>query len=423
MGVTVVLGAQWGDEGKGRVTDFFAEGADVVVRYQGGNNAGHTIIVGEERFALSLIPSGVMNPDAIPVIGNGCVVDPAVLVAELDMLTDRGIDPSRLRISPNAHLIMPWHKELDVAYETRRGPGAIGTTKKGIGPAYQDKVIRSSAIRVQDLLDPDGFRERVERVASEKNRILDAFDAETFDASGIADEYLALADRILPLVTDTALLVHRAVVAGHDVLFEGAQGTLLDVDHGTYPFVTSSSTTAGGAATGSGVGPKDIDEVVGVTKAYQTRVGEGPFPTELHDEAGERLVSVGGEFGVVTGRRRRPGWLDLVALRYACRVNSLTALFMTKLDVLSGFDEIPVAVGYRVDGADVDEFPVISRDLAVAEPRYETMPGWGEDLTSVRAFGDLPAAARDYVEFVEEAVGVPIRWVSVGPERQQVIER
>lgn len=423
MGATVVLGAQWGDEGKGRVTDFFAETADVVVRYQGGNNAGHTIVIGDEHFALSLIPSGVMNPAAVPIIGNGCVVDPAVLVAEMDMLSGRGVDVSRLRISPDAHLIMPWHKALDEAYETRRGPGAIGTTKKGIGPAYQDKVIRSSAIRLQDLADPATFRERVERVASEKNAILTAFGAEPYDSTDVVEDYLALADRIVPLIDDTALLIHDAIRAGDNVLFEGAQGTLLDVDHGTYPFVTSSNTTAGGAVTGSGIGPKLIDEIVGVSKAYTTRVGEGPFPTELHDEAGERMVRVGGEFGVVTGRQRRPGWLDVVALRYAVRVNSLTALFLTKLDVLSGFEELPVAVAYDVGGRRTTELPHLAADLVAATPVYEVMPGWREDISAVRDFGDLPAPARAYVEFIEDAIGTAIRWVSVGPERQQAIGR
>jgi adenylosuccinate synthase len=423
MGATIVLGAQWGDEGKGRVTDFFAEAADVVVRYQGGNNAGHTIIIGDEHFALSLIPSGVMNPSAVPIIANGCVIDPAVLVAEMDMLGGRGVDVSRLRISPDAHLIMPWHKALDEAYETRRGPGAIGTTKKGIGPAYQDKVIRSSAIRVQDLADPVAFRERVERVASEKNAILSAFGAEPYDSTDVAEDYLALADRVVPLIADTALLIHDAIRSGKEVLFEGAQGTLLDVDHGTYPFVTSSNTTAGGAVTGSGIGPKLIDEIVGVSKAYTTRVGEGPFPTELHDEAGARMVRVGGEFGVVTGRQRRPGWLDVVALRYAARVNSLTSLFLTKLDVLSGFDEVPVAVAYDVRGTKTAHLPHLAADLAAATPVYEVMPGWQEDISAVRDFADLPATARAYIEFVEDAIGTPIRWVSVGPERQQAIQR
>jgi len=423
MGATIVLGAQWGDEGKGRVTDFFAEAADVVVRYQGGNNAGHTIIIGDEHFALSLIPSGVMNPSAVPIIANGCVIDPAVLVAEMDMLGGRGVDVSRLRISPDAHLIMPWHKALDEAYETRRGPGAIGTTKKGIGPAYQDKVIRSSAIRVQDLADPVAFRERVERVASEKNAILSAFGAEPYDSTDVAEDYLALADRVVPLIADTALLIHDAIRSGKEVLFEGAQGTLLDVDHGTYPFVTSSNTTAGGAVTGSGIGPKLFDEIVGVSKAYTTRVGEGPFPTELHDEAGARMVRVGGEFGVVTGRQRRPGWLDVVALRYAARVNSLTSLFLTKLDVLSGFDEVPVAVAYDVRGTKTAHLPHLAADLAAATPVYEVMPGWQEDISAVRDFADLPATARAYIEFVEDAIGTPIRWVSVGPERQQAIQR
>lgn len=423
MGATIVLGAQWGDEGKGRVTDFFAEAADVVVRYQGGNNAGHTIIIGEERFALSLIPSGVMNPDATPVIGNGCVIDPAVLLAEMDMLAGRGVDPYRLRISTNAHLIMPWHKALDAVYEQRRGVHAIGTTKKGIGPAYQDKLMRVG-LRVQDLLDADRFRQRVAIVAGEKNHLLRAaFDHPGFDPDEVAEAYLEMGERIVPLVADTALLVHRAIEAGQSVLFEGAQGTLLDVDHGTFPFVTSSNPTAGGVITGSGIGPKAIDEIIGVSKAYATRVGEGPFPTELFDAAGDTMVDLGQEFGVVTGRQRRPGWLDLVALRYAARISSLTALFLTKLDILSAFEELPVAVAYEIDGERVDELPTVGVELARATPVYETLPGWGDDITAVRRFEDLPEAARAYVCFVEEQVGVPIRWVSVGPERQQAIAR
>ena len=423
MGATVVLGAQWGDEGKGRVTDFFSERADVVVRYAGGNNAGHTIVIGDESFALSLIPSGVMYPQVTPVIGAGCVVDPSVLLAEMDMLASRGVDTTRLRISPTAHLIMPYHRAIDEMLEARRGDARIGTTRKGIGPAYGDKVARFG-LRMLDLMDPAGFTERLRWVVDEKNLVIEgAYGGVPFHADAIAEEYLTMAERITPLITDTSLLIHTAIDDGREVLFEGAQGTLLDIDHGTYPFVTSSSPGAGGVASGAGIGPKAIDEVVGVSKAYITRVGAGPFPTELFDEVGERLVDVGGEYGVVTGRRRRPGWLDLVALRYASRINSLTSIFLTKLDVLSGFDEVKVATSYDLDGQVITELPAGNDAIERCAPRYDAFPGWEEDLGGVRSWGGLPANARTYIEFIEDAVGAPVRWVSVGPERQQLIER
>ena len=423
MPATVVVGAQWGDEGKGRVTDLFARQADYVVRYQGGNNAGHTIVIGSERFALSLVPSGVMYPSVVPVIASGVVIDLEVLLGEIAMLRDRGVDPSRLRLSGNAHLIMPYHRKLDLVMERYLGRNRIGTTKRGIGPAYTDKYARTG-IRVQDLFDPDIFRDKLEAVLAEKNKILTrVYNQLPMRSEGIVSEYLGYADSLLPLVADTSQLIWDALQGGRTVLFEGAQGTLLDIDHGTYPFVTSSNPTAGGAAIGSGVGPKAIDSVVGVAKAYISRVGSGPFPTELFDEAGDRMVEVGHEFGTVTGRRRRCGWLDLVALRYARRVNSLTELFITKLDVLSGFDRIRVATGYTSAGATYTEFPRQQRVLYDCRPLYTDLPGWSEDITTARAFDELPLQAQRYVEFIEDTVGTPVKWVSVGPEREQVVAR
>ena len=423
MPATVVVGAQWGDEGKGRVTDLFAREADYVVRYQGGNNAGHTIVVGSERFALSLVPSGVMYPSVVPVIASGVVIDLGVLLAEIGMLRNRGIDPSRLRLSGNAHLIMPYHRKLDTVMERYLGRNRIGTTKRGIGPAYTDKVARSG-IRVQDLFDPDIFGDKLEAVLAEKNKILTrVYNQLPMKAEGIVEEYLGYADRLLPLVEDTSHLIWEAIQDGRTVLFEGAQGTLLDIDHGTYPFVTSSNPSAGGAAIGSGVGPKVIDRVVGVAKAYISRVGSGPFPTELFDESGDRMVTIGREFGTVTGRRRRCGWLDLVALRYARRVNSLTDLFITKLDILSGFDTIKVATGYTSAGVTYTEFPRQQRVLYNCVPIYTELAGWDEDISGARDFDDLPVEARRYIGFIEEHVGVPVNWVSVGPERRQVVTR
>jgi adenylosuccinate synthase len=423
MPATIVLGAQWGDEGKGRVTDVFARSSDFVVRYQGGNNAGHTIIVGDERFALSLIPSGVMYPECTPVIGSGCVVDPKVLLGEIDMLTGRGVDPSRLKVSGNAHLIMPYHRKLDAVMERYLGRNSIGTTKKGIGPAYTDKYARRG-IRLQDLFDPKIFRGKVEAALDDTNRVLTrVYNQLPVEADEIIAEYMSYAERLEPYVTDTSLLLWEAIRDGKEVLFEGAQGTLLDIDHGTYPFVTSSNPTAGGALVGSGIGPKSIDRVVGVAKAYISRVGTGPFPTELHDEIGETMVELGGEFGTVTGRRRRCGWLDMVALRYSVRVNSLTEIFLTKLDILAAFDTLKVAVAYESHGERHDEFPRQQRVLYECTPIYEELPGWSSDISGARSFDELPPAARDYVRFVEEHAGVPVGWVSVGPERGQMLTR
>ena len=421
MPATVVLGAQWGDEGKGRVVDYFAESADFVVRFQGGNNAGHTIVVGDQRLALSLIPSGILYPHCTPVIASGTVIDPKVLLDEMDMVAARGLDPSRVRISSNAHLIMPYHRKLDAMIERFLGKNQIGTTKRGIGPAYTDKYARVG-IRVQDLFDAKIFREKVRAALDEKNRILPRiYNSLPMDADEIVAEYLAYAERLEKHVTDTSLLIWEGLEAGKQVLFEGAQGTLLDIDHGTYPFVTSSSPSAGGAVVGSGIGPKAIGEVIGVAKAYISRVGTGPFPTELSDDIGDRMIELGGEYGTVTGRRRRCGWLDLVALRYSARVNTFTKLFLTKMDILSAFETIKVAVAYRSQGERHLHFPSQQSVLYHCEPEYEELAGWGQDITGVRSFRDLPAPARAYVEYIQDSVRVPVGWVSVGPERSQLI--
>ena len=423
MPATVVIGAQWGDEGKGKITDTLSETADMVVRYQGGNNAGHTIVVGDERFALTLIPSGVLYAQVTPVIGNGCVVDPAVLLEEMAALAARGIDPSRVRVSGNAHLIMPYHRKLDAVMERFLGRQQIGTTKRGIGPAYMDKFARVG-IRMQDLFDPKIFREKLEIALKDKNRLLvKVYNQLEMDAAPIAEEYLSYAERLQDHVTDTSLLVWEAIRDNKNVIFEGAQGTLLDIDHGTYPFVTSSNPTAGGACAGTGVGPGAIDDVLGVVKAYISRVGSGPFPTELNDEIGERMVEIGGEFGTVTGRRRRCGWLDTVALRYAVRVNGLTKIAFTKLDVLSHFETIRVAVAYDSLDQRYEEFPRQQRVLYNCRPVYEEMPGWNVDISKVTEYADLPVEARRYVEYVEDLAGVPITTVSVGPSRAATLQR
>jgi adenylosuccinate synthase len=422
MTASVILGTQWGDEGKGKITDLYSETADVVVRYQGGNNAGHTIVVDGERFALSLIPSGVLYPQVTPVIGNGTVIDPAVLLGEMDELSARGIDPERLRVSGNAHVIMPYHKKLDMVLERFLGKQQIGTTKRGIGPAYQDKYSRFG-IRVQDLFDPKIFREKLELNLKDKNRQLQkVYNQLPLELEPIYEEYLGYADRLHDYVTDTSLLVWEAIKDDQNVLFEGAQGTLLDIDHGTYPFVTSSNPTAGGAATGSGIGPRDLDNIIGVAKAYISRVGTGPFPTELHDEIGDQMIEIGGEFGTVTGRRRRCGWLDAVALRYAVRVNGLTEIALTKLDVLSNFDPIRIAIAYDSLGERYEEFPRQQRVLYNCAPVYEEHEGWMEDISGVRDFDELPKAARRYVERVEELSGVPITTIGVGPGRDATLK-
>ena len=423
MPATVLVGAQWGDEGKGKITDILSETADMVIRYQGGNNAGHTIVVGEERFALTLIPSGVLYPQVTPVIGNGCVVDPAVLLAEMTALAERGIDPSRVRVSGNAHLIMPYHRKLDAVRERYLGRQQIGTTKRGIGPAYMDKFSRDG-IRMQDLFDPKIFRQKLDVVLKEKNKqLVKVYNQLEMAAEPIADEYLGYADALRDHVTDTSLLVWETIRDGNNVIFEGAQGTLLDIDHGTYPFVTSSNPTAGGACTGVGIGPGSIDRVLGVAKAYISRVGSGPFPTELDNEIGERMVEIGGEFGTVTGRRRRCGWLDTVALRYAVRVNGLTEIALTKLDVLSHFDELKVAVAYDSLDSRYTEFPRQQRVLYNCQPVYEELPGWSADISTVSSYNDLPKAAKQYVEYVEDVAGIPVTMVSVGPSRAATLHK
>jgi adenylosuccinate synthase len=410
---TVVVGAQWGDEGKGKIVDLLAQESDVVCRYQGGPNAGHTIVVGDETFKIRQLPTGIVRGKTC-VIGNGCVVDPQVLIDELDLLGDRG----EVLLSGNAHLIMPWHVAIDGASERRLGKLQIGTTKRGIGPCYADKASRLG-IRVQDLLDPKILRQKIEVALVEKNLWLErVYEAEPFELEAVAEQSEHYAQRLRPLVADTSLYVDTALRQGKAVLCEGAQATLLDLDHGTYPFVTSSNPIASGAATGLGIGPTRIDDVLGVAKAYVTRVGEGPFPSEIEGPNQERVRELGHEYGTVTGRERRCGWLDLVALRYAVRINGITRLALTKLDVLSAFAEIPVCVRYLLpDGTETSEFPAHQSDFHHCRPVYETLPGWSQELT-----GDaLPDAARRYVDYVSEALGVPITLVGTGAEREQVL--
>jgi adenylosuccinate synthase len=419
----VIVGAQWGDEGKGKITDLLAEKADVIVRFQGGNNAGHTIVRGDEVYKLHLMPSGILYPGKLCVIGNGVVIDPKVITEEIVELTRRGIDVAGLRISANAHLIMPYHKLLDQEGEARLGKLQIGTTKRGIGPCYADKASRLG-IRVQDLLDEKILRQKIYAALEPKRQLLRPYEKDPIiDLQTMVQEYRGLGQRLSPFIADTPPLIWDALDRDCLVVFEGAQGTLLDIDHGTYPFVTSSNPVAGSATIGAGVGPKDIGEVWGVTKAYATRVGAGPFASELDDELGDRLREAGGEYGTTTGRPRRTGWLDLVALRYAARVNGLTALAITKLDVLTGIGPLQVATRYRgPEGAEFDSFPYHQSILHKATAVYESLPGWDEDITEVRRFEDLPQAAQDYLHYVENFVGVPIVLVGVGPARDQVIE-
>jgi len=421
---TVIVGTQWGDEGKGRFTDYLAKESELVVRYQGGHNAGHTIVVDGEVFALQLVPSGVLYDWVVPVIANGVVVDPAVLLDEIDMLQRKGIDASRLKLSGNAHLIMPYHQELDRVTERYLGKNKLGTTKRGIGPAYADKAARVG-IRVQDLLDPKIFREKLDLVLREKNGVLaKVYNRLPLDAKDICERYLAMVPRLEPMIADTVHLVHDALDAGQRVLFEGAQATYLDLDQGTYPFVTSSNPVAGGVCTGAGVGPNAIDRVIGVTKAYTTRVGAGPFPTELFegDEGGDLLVDRGHEFGTNTGRRRRPGWLDAVMLRHAVRLNGCTEIAITKLDVLAPLPELKVCVAYEGDdGTRYEHVPYHQSVLHKVRPVYETLPGWNGDIDDAARVEDLPPAARDYVKFIEQLAGVPVSFVSVGPGREQTV--
>ncbi len=419
----VVVGAQWGDEGKGKIVDRFTEFTDVVARYQGGNNAGHTLVVGGEKTVLHLIPAGVLHKGKVCIIGNGVVVDPTVFMMEIDRLKQKGYlaDDSQLVLSLDAHVIMPWHKAVDLARENAMGAGKIGTTGRGIGPTYEDKVARRG-IRVRDLLDAAKLERRVKErlpVAQEELRRLGA--GESLDAAVITREYAALGQRLAVYAKDASRVLHGLIQAGKSVLFEGAQGTMLDVDHGTYPFVTSSNTVAANAATGTGVGPTAIDEVIGIAKAYSTRVGGGPYPTEQKGAVGEELRRIGQEFGATTGRPRRTGWFDAVAMRYAARVNGLHGLAIMKLDVLSGFPELQIAVAYKLDGKTVDELPGDPEDLERSEPVYETLPGWTEPLKGIRSWDALPAAARSYVKRLEVLTGVPVIAVSVGPDREETI--
>jgi adenylosuccinate synthase len=420
---TIMVGTQWGDEGKGKFTDLLAKEMHMVVRYQGGHNAGHTLVVDGQSFALQLVPSGVLYDHIVPVIGNGVVVDPAVLLEEMDGLTARGIDCSRLRVSSNAHLVMPYHQLIDRVTERYLGKNKLGTTKRGIGPTYADKAARVG-LRVQDLYDPKIFREKLDLVLKEKGQLLaKVYNQLPPTADEIADVYLGeIAPRLEPFVADTVNLIHDALELGQHVLFEGAQATFLDLDHGTYPYVTSSNPVAGGACTGAGIGPRYIDRVVGIAKAYITRVGAGPFPTELFDEAGEALVDRGKEFGTVTGRRRRPGWFDAVMLRHAVRLNSLSELAITKLDVLDAFDTVKVCVAYEANGRRFERFPDNQSLLHSVTPVYEELPGWSTDLSDCVEPHDLPAEARDYVAFLEEQVGVPINLLGVGPGRDQFVQ-
>ncbi len=422
MPATVIIGTQWGDEGKGKVVDLLAERADVVVRFQGGNNAGHTIVRNGDVFKFHLIPSGILYPGKACVIGNGVVVDPSVLIDELDGLRRRGIDVSGLRLSANAHLIMPYHVMLDTAGEAKLGKLSIGTTRRGIGPCYEDKAARLG-IRVQDLLDAKILRKKIAAALEPKQQLLRPFARDPkLDLHTMTEEYLRYGHRLEPHIADTSRLCWDALDSGQTLIFEGAQAAMLDLDHGTYPFVTSSNPIAGAACVGAGIGPTDIDEVWGVCKAYTTRVGAGPFPTELDDETGAYLRDRGHEYGTTTGRERRCGWLDLVALRYATRLNRLAALAITKLDVLSGLDPLRVAVRYRgSEGAVFEEFPYHQSIIHTAVPEYEELPGWEGDISGCRSEADLPREARDYLAAIADSAGVPIRLVGVGPGRDQVI--
>jgi adenylosuccinate synthase len=418
----VIVGAQWGDEGKGKVTDLLAERADLVIRFQGGNNAGHTIVRDGEEFKFHLIPSGILYPDKTCVIGNGVVLDPRVLLDEIESLKRRGVDVSSLHISANAHLIMPYHVLLDQAGETRLGKLRIGTTRRGIGPCYADKAARLG-IRIQDLLDEKILRKKIMAALEPKRQALRPHAKDpSLDLHAMTEEYVTYGHRLEPHISDTALLCHETLQAGGSVVFEGAQGTLLDIDHGTYPFVTSSNPVAGAACVGAGVGPKAIDEVWGVAKAYATRVGAGPFPTELDDAIGRHMLERGHEYGTTTGRERRCGWLDLVALRYAARINGLTGLVITKLDVLTGLDPLRVCTSYRhEEGAVFDDFPYHQSILHSSEAVFEELPGFTDEIGECRSVSDLPAAALDYLNFIADSIGVPVKLVGVGPGRDQVI--
>ena len=423
MAGIIIVGAQWGDEGKGKITDMLCEDFDYVVRFQGGNNAGHTVVCDGQTLKLHLIPSGIRYPDIVPVIGNGCVIDPKVLIEEMDGLERQGVSCQRLVISTNAHLVMPWHRDLDGASEHRLGANEIGTTRRGIGPAYQDKASRLG-LRMQDLFDRSIFYEKLNAALLEKNDILvRVYGLPPYTAGEIAEEYLAYGQRLKAHITETSPLLNDALDRGQWVLFEGAQGTLLDIDHGSYPFVTSSNPTAGGACVGAGVGPTRINRVLGIAKAYLTRVGSGPFPTELFDETGEALIEYGHEYGTTTGRQRRAGWYDAPVVKYAVQVNGLTDLAITKLDVLSCCKTIKVCVAYEHRGTRYTTVPGHQSAFHHARPLYEELPGWECDISGCRTFDELPAAARNYITFIEELAGVPVSVIAVGPSREQTILR
>ncbi|MEY5023495.1 MAG: hypothetical protein RL569_408 [Actinomycetota bacterium] len=423
MPAVVLVGAQWGDEGKGKATDLLGDRVDYVVRYQGGNNAGHTVVIGDKKFALHLLPSGILTPECTPVIGNGVVVDLEVLFREIDGLNEKGVDTSKLLISANAHVITPYHVIVDKVSERFLGKRAIGTTGRGIGPTYGDKMGRLG-IRIQDLFDPSILLQKVEGALLQKNDLLvKIYNRAAVRPQEVVDHLLSYAERLRPMVADTALVLNNALAEGKTVLLEGGQGTLLDVDHGTYPFVTSSNPTAGGATTGSGIGPTKITGVIGILKAYTTRVGSGPFPTELFDQWGEFLRKTGGEVGVTTGRNRRCGWFDAPIARYATRINGLTDIFLTKLDVLTGIKEIPVCVAYEVDGVRVEEVPVSQTDFHHAKPIYQMFPGWDEDITGCKTFESLPKNAQDYVLALEKMSGTRISAIGVGQDRNATIVR
>lgn len=417
----VIVGSQWGDEGKGKAVDQLADRVDYCVRYSGGNNAGHTVVVGDDTFVLHLLPSGILNPATRTVLGNGVVIDLEVMYDELDALAERGVRVDHPLISANAHLIAPYHRTLDNVTERFLGKRRIGTTGRGIGPAYSDKVNRLG-LRAQDLLDESILRQKVESSLAQKNELLaKTYNRRAIDANEVSDGLLAYADRVRPYIVDSARLLNQALDEGKVVLFEGSQAHHLDVDHGTYPYVTSSNPTAGGACTGTGVGPTRIDRVVGIAKAYTTRVGEGPFPTELHDADGERLRTTGGEFGATTGRPRRCGWFDAVLVEQAATANGFTDIFLTKLDVLTGWEQVPICVAYDIDSVRHDTYPVTQSELHHASPIYEFMPGWKEDITGARSFDELPLTCQNYVRRLQELIGVGISGIGIGPERDQVI--
>ena len=422
MPAVIVLGAQWGDEGKGKATDQIGQRTDYVVKFNGGNNAGHTVVVDGQKYTLHLLPAGILSQGVTPVIASGVVVDLDVLFDEVEEMEARGVDCSRLLVSASAHIIPPYNRLMDQANERARGNNLIGTTGRGIGPTYADKMNRIG-LRVQDLFHPQELRAKVEAALAPKNTVFRAVDLPALDPAEVSDHLLSFADRVRPMVCDASLVVNDALDRGGTVLFEGGQATMLDIDHGTYPYVTSSNPTAGGALTGTGVGPTRIDRVVGVAKAYTTRVGEGPFPTELTDQVGEDLRARGGEFGATTGRPRRTGWFDAVVTRYAARVNGLTDICLTKLDVLSGYDTVPVCVAYEVDGARTEEMPLDQASFARAVPVYEELPGWSEDISGCRSFDELPEAARAYVDRLEEVSRCRIQSIGVGPDREATIVR